>query len=157
MKSLKYGRQAIARFKLNRNGSDTQGFDKLNERLNINNPGQISAKIDVAQNLNLKPGSSAPLAYTGQKVFPDWYRPYLSNYYGHGFLISFFIFASAVCYVQYEQYLLRTGRKSVQNYRDEHFLYNTFNLRRVLEKENRENTSIPIFNYVRRYIKESGF
>ena len=147
----------MARYKMNRYHRDTEGFDKLHNRLNMNNPGQITVKLEEALNLNLQPGSKAPLAYTGKKVFPDWYRPYLSNYYGHGLLLTFFLFGSAICYVQYEQYLMRTGRKSVQNYRDEHFLINSINHRRRLEKENRENTNIPIFNYVRRYIKESGF
>ena len=38
------------------------------------------------------PGSEAPLAYTASRDFPDWYRPYLLNYNGHGYLIVAFSF-----------------------------------------------------------------
>lgn len=37
-------------------------------------------------------GDEAPLAWKARKEFPDWYRPYLTNYFGHGYLIAFCAF-----------------------------------------------------------------
>jgi hypothetical protein len=41
-----------------------------------------------------KPGDEAPLGWQGRQEFPEWYKPYLSNYNGHGYLIAGFIFFS---------------------------------------------------------------
>ncbi len=32
------------------------------------------------------------MAYRGTRDFPDWYRPYLLNYNGHGYLLFTFAF-----------------------------------------------------------------
>ena len=41
-----------------------------------------------------KQGDEAPLAWKANRDFPDWYKPYLTNYYGHGYLIAFCAFFS---------------------------------------------------------------
>ena len=37
-----------------------------------------------------------PDAWRARKEFPDWYRPYLLNYNGHGYLL-FFLLVSGLC------------------------------------------------------------
>ena len=34
-------------------------------------------------------GDQAPMAWKARRQFPDNYKPYLTNYYGHGYLICF--------------------------------------------------------------------
>jgi len=43
-------------------------------------------------NKKLTPGSEAPNAWQAKKEFPEYYRPYLLNYQGHGYLIVIFSF-----------------------------------------------------------------
>ena len=50
-------------------------------------------------NKKLPKGSEAPIAYKGKKEFPEYYRPYLLNYQGHGYLIvmfSFFVYCKKI-------------------------------------------------------------
>lgn len=63
--------------------------DKIDEYLQI----IIINFTFLRKDRNVVPGSEAPLAYQATKVFPDWYRPYLLNYNGHGYLIVYFFFA----------------------------------------------------------------
>ena len=116
----------------------------------------LGNKQNVEQNLNLQKGSSAPLAYTGKKVFPDNYKPYSFNYYGDGFLIVGFLMLSFGAYIIYKQTLLEQGRRHMVSHRHEHWYFNSLNYRKNEEKK-KKTIDIPIYNYTRRYIKESGF
>lgn len=136
--------------------SDSAPFNKLHDKIFTSNPAMLGEKKDVEQNLQLTKGSSAPLAYTGKKVFPDNYRPYSFNYFGDGFLIVGFFALSFAAYIMYKQTLLEQGRRHFVNHRDEHWYFNSINYRKNEEYKKR-SIDIPIYNYTRRYIKESGF
>ena len=134
--------------------------NNLNNRYRQNQAGKIYKKDGSVGEINvdLKQGSEAPLGYIGKREFPDWYKPYLSNYNGHGYLICAFAVFTALCYVQYKTTLNNHGRDEIVTYRDEHTLVNSaFGGRRVFLNIINENEKIPMFNYVRRYMKESGF
>lgn len=36
-------------------------------------------------------GDEAPLAHLNVRRFPDWYKPYLVNYFGHGWLVIYLV------------------------------------------------------------------
>ena len=76
----------------------------LHDKIRNNNPGMIPLKERV-QNPIAKPGDFAPKACEAKRVFPDWYKPYLSNYYGHGYLLSVLFLSFFIAYVQYKKYL----------------------------------------------------
>ena len=150
----------------NRMGNRYQNWDSANkqpyllhDKFIINNPATI---IRHRQNLgeiqiDLKPGSEAPLGYIGKKDFPDWYKPYTFNYYGNGFLIVAFLTGCFLAYCVTEETLSRMGRDSIKTHYEENHLESGFLFRRRLAKEVLVNDKVPMFNYVRRYIKESGF
>ena len=43
-------------------------------------------------NRKFNKGDEAPLAWRARREFPEWYKPYLTNYFGHGYLIVFCAF-----------------------------------------------------------------
>lgn len=47
----------------------------------------ISLLIKISIQRTFKPGEQAPFAHQNQRVFPDWYKPYLYNYNGEGYLV----------------------------------------------------------------------
>ena len=134
-------------------------FIKLGDKTASNHPGTLPKKADIGpmKDPKLVPGSEAPLAYVGKRDFPEWYRPYTLNYFGHGFLISLFAIMVWACYYQYQKVQLLQGRKSFPNYRSDHWFINKLQLRNYLQKETRENMTLPMYKYTKRYISESGF
>lgn len=131
----------------------------LNDKFAINNPAGI---IRQRQNLgeiqiDLKPGSEAPLGYVGKKEFPDWYKPYSFNYNGHGFLIVSVLTSCFLAYIVTKETLDKMGRDNIVNHYEDNHLVSGFWFRKNLAKEVLYNEKVPMFNYVRRYIKESGF
>ena len=145
--------------KLNPNILPQSGFNTLHKKLNNNQPGLIPKKDNVEIDIsNLKEGDLAPRAYVGKLHFPSWYKPYLLNYHGNGFMIVYYILLGSVVYIMYKQSLLTKGRTSFVSHRDEHnifdgFLYERYSTRdRVRKVENND-----MYNYMKRYIKESGF
>jgi hypothetical protein len=146
----------VARFKMVPLENE-RPIEGLHDKLYHNNPSMIGPRSDTPIKES-KPGDSAPFAYTGKKNFPDWYKPYLVNYYGHGYLIAVFALISYAGYIQYQQTLKLRGRRSMVTYRNEQKYTNgVFFTTKVLNKNIVENTKIPLYNYTRRYIKESGF
>lgn len=48
-------------------------------------------RLQFREHGELKPGDSAPQAYTGVvREFPEWYKPYYLNYRRDGFFITIF-------------------------------------------------------------------
>ena len=43
-------------------------------------------------NRKYEEGDTAELAYQNIRKFPEWYKPYLANYHGHGYLAVYFMF-----------------------------------------------------------------
>ncbi len=41
-------------------------------------------------NRTLQPGEQAPLAHVNERVFPDWYKPYMLNYQSEGYFVLIF-------------------------------------------------------------------
>jgi hypothetical protein len=142
----------------NWNSSNKQPY-LLHNKFIINNPGTvIRNKQDLGEvQVELKPGSEAPLGYIGKKDFPDWYKPYSFNYYGNGFLVVAFLSASFIAYCITEETLSKMGRDKIVNNYEENHLVSGFFFRKRLAKEVLVNEKTPMFNYTRRYIKESGF
>ena len=56
-------------------------------------------------NKKFNKGDEAPLAWRARREFPEWYKPYLTNYFGHGYLIVFCAFFG-LCKKKLIQYLL---------------------------------------------------
>jgi len=138
--------------------SNPTAIGKIGSKMLANNPGNVINKQNIGNEVQkLVPGSESPNAYVGKREFPKWYRPYTMNYFGNGFIISAFLTGCMLAYIQRKQTLQAMGRLEPVNYRDEHFVFSTLFYRRTLEKEIRDWKTIPMFNYVRRYIKESGF
>ena len=50
-------------------------------------------------NRNFSAGDQAPLAWKARREFPADYKPYLTNYHGHGFLMCFVAFWSLSKYI----------------------------------------------------------
>jgi hypothetical protein len=153
--SIFKSKRLISKFKT----TDTNNivFDKLHQKISFDSPSIHSKKIpDKNIKTNFQKGDLAPNAYTGYKEFPDWYKPYTTNYFGNGFLFCSIVGLSFAAFVLYKQTLYQQGRKSIINYRDDHWIFNSPTLRGRLNKDLRER-DIPIFNYTKRYIKESGF
>ena len=153
----KYKNNVSRKFKLVYS-SNPQPLGKLGSKMVNNNPGNVIKKNNISADVkNLAPGSESPLAYVGKREFPEWYRPYTMNYFGHGFLICAFMTSCMLVYVQRKQTLQAMGRLEPVNYRDDHFVFSNLFYRRTLERETREWKKISVYDYTRRYIKESGF
>jgi len=152
--SILKSKRLISKFKTL--DSKNPSFDKIHQKVSYDSPSLHSNKVSVDIKTNFKKGELAPQAYTGYREFPDWYKPYTTNYFGNGFLIISIVGLSFASYILYKQTLYQQGRKSIINYRDEHWIFNGINLRSRINKDLRER-DIPVFNYTRRYIKESGF
>ena len=132
----------------------------LGNRLMPNNPGNMKRKLGEnsgAYSIALTPGQEAPNAYIGKREFPDWYRPYLANYAGSGFLITFFLAFCMISYVQYKTVCKLKGRDSLAPYNREGKFVWKFNIRKWFCDEVKNNDDVIMYKYVRRYMKESGF
>ncbi len=66
----------------------------MNPYDNLNPSNNDQTVIDEYDQINRKfnKGDEAPLAWKARRDFPEWYRPYLTNYFGHGYLIAFCAF-----------------------------------------------------------------
>ena len=63
-------------------------FDKVNP-----SSLRIPTEDRYAQiNRKYNEGDYAELAYQNVRKYPDWYKPYMFNYYGHGYLALYFFF-----------------------------------------------------------------
>lgn len=120
-------------------------------------PGMRLPKKEGGQDAKLVAGSEAPLAWTGKKEFPDWYRPYLLNYQGNGYMFMALLALTLLGIYQYEHTRRLQGRKSMVSHREDHKIENCMLFHRMIEKERRENDKIAVYRYVKRYMKESGF
>lgn len=133
----------------------------IHDKIFHNNPSFLGPKIDapIPQASDFKPGDSAPLAYQARRDFPEWYKPYHSNYHGHGFLILFLLGTSFFAYIQYERTLLYMGRKEIVEHPEDHQNAQVIHLFKQFRQASQiyNNTKIDIFNYTKRYMKESGF
>lgn len=89
-------------FNLSRNTSRYQNLRfkpaPMSKPMNPNDnldPTKIDATlIDEYDQINrhFNKGDEAPLAWRARREFPEWYKPYLTNYFGHGYLIAFCAF-----------------------------------------------------------------
>lgn len=152
--SIFKSKRLISKFKT----TDTNNivFDKLHQKISFDSPSIHSKKIPGDIKTNFNKGDLAPNAYTGYREFPEWYKPYTTNYFGNGFLFCSVVGLSFIGYVLYKQTLYQEGRKSIKSYREEHWIFNSPVLVSKLNKDLIKR-DIPLFNYTRRYIKESGF
>lgn len=130
-----------------------------NRRILHNNPTNAPKKENIGDVfIELKPGQEAPIGYVGKKEYPDWYKPYSYNVKGTGFLVSFFALGCVLCYLQYLIYLKKTGRDKLVNYRNEHQYYMDMFLNYKVRMEQTEmSEKNPMFRYINRYVKESGW
>ena len=145
--------------KLNPNILPQSGFSNIHNKIYNNQPGLIPKKDNVEiDTSNLKEGDSAPKAYIGKLHFPEWYRPYLLNYHGNGYLVAYYLLTGFIFYIMYKQSLLTKGRESFANHRDEHTLHDYSLYERYFTRDRvRKVENNDMYNYLKRYIKESGF
>lgn len=132
-------------------------FNKVHDKIFLNNPGMLGEKQIVEQNLNLSKGDFAPKSYVAKRVFPSWYKPYLTNYFGNGYFMVGLAALFYLSYLFYQQTLLEQGRRSFINRRDEHWITHGPSLRKSLFRDVIKDSEIPVIKYTSRYIKESGF
>lgn len=139
--------------------NDYQTPTSHNRRLLHNNPTNVAPKENLGDIfIELKPGQEAPIGYIGKRHYPDWYKPYSTNIKGTGFLITMFVFGIAVCYMQYLIYLKKTGRDKLVNHRSEHeYVMDSLLTYRLRKEQSEMSDKNPIFKYVYRYAKESGW
>ncbi|CAI2383176.1 unnamed protein product [Moneuplotes crassus] len=62
------------------------------------------------------PGDMPQLAYQNVRKFPDWYKPYLNNYYSHGFLVVYFMAMVVYTWTYRQEIKLVKGRKKIIDY-----------------------------------------
>ena len=67
-------------------------------------------------NRNYHEGDSAQLAYQNVRKFPEWYKPYLYNYYNHGYLALYFFFIALYGWTYKKEICAVKGRRSLRNY-----------------------------------------
>ena len=56
----------------------------------------------------------APLAYQNTRKFPEWYKPYMINYEGHGYILLYFFMMSLFGYTFLKEIASVKGRKSIK-------------------------------------------
>lgn len=148
----------ISKVKLNPNDLPSSPYNNIHNKIFNNQPGIIAEKehvnIDVSK---LKEGDLAPKAYVGKIKFPEWYRPYSLNYYGHGYLVVSYVLLGFIIYIMRKQVAMANGRDSFVDYRHEHKLFNGLLYKRYAESDRIKSDKIDMYRYLSRYIKESGF
>ena len=63
-----------------------------------------------------KAGDIPQLAYQNVRKFPDWYKPYLHNYYGHGYIILYFLMMGLYTWTYKKEIMMVKGRKRIIDY-----------------------------------------
>ena len=61
-------------------------------------------------------GEGPQLAYQNVRVFPDYYKPYSFNYYGHGWISAYFFIIFLYGYTYQKEIKTVKGRKTLKKY-----------------------------------------
>ena len=64
-------------------------------------------------NRQYQEGDSPELAYQNIRKFPDWFKPYMFNYYGHGYLALYFFFIMLYGWTFKKEICKVKGRRSI--------------------------------------------
>lgn len=131
----------------------------LSDKLKNNNPhDKYIMKKDLGEiNINVEAGNEAPLAYIGKKEFPGWYKPYLSNHNGNGFLLILFSVFSVIAYYKYKKIILEMGLECLPTNKKEDTVVAIWAYGTQFNRLTNANLKTPMHIYVERYMKESGF
>ena len=73
---------------------------------------------------DLKPGEKPPMAYQNVWKFPDWWKPYRINYFGHGYFVGALVILFFFGQVYVSDINWMKGRKSRRPYQDDADLLN---------------------------------